>query len=388
MSSYLKESEKVSYLRSKPIRVMHLVDKLSVSGSGVHGVTKAIERWIHHFDRQQFHFCVCSLRSPELAGEIFSKQGITVDFLSMGKFDPRTLTKLLALIERENPQIIHSHGYGSNNFGRLASLLTGIPNIVHEHAVLPNQPFYQTIADIVLSPLATKAIAVSESVREFMIHSRKVRPEKLETIIIGIPLTEFHAPEPSEVQKQREQLGICSDDYVVSTVGRLDKQKGQVYFLKSAVSILRELPQTKFLIVGDGPDLLMLKSLAQKLGIAERVIFTGFRNDVATLLTMSNVVAMPSLWEGLPLTLLEAMNLSKPVVGTPAAGMKDVIRDGETGFLVPFRNADLLAKKIVYLLKNPRLANIMGEKAVKNCHNYDISQSVKRLSEIYRDLVA
>jgi glycosyltransferase involved in cell wall biosynthesis len=97
---------------------------------------------------------------------------------------------------------------------------------------------------------------------------------------------------------------------------------------------------------------------------------------------------MPSLWEGLPLTLLEAMSLAKPAVATPAAGIKDVIRDGKTGFLVPFKDSDSLGEKIIFLLKNPDVAKAMGEKAAKVCQSYDISNSVQRLSEIYRELVA
>ena len=373
---------------NKPIRVMHLMDKLSVSGSGIHGVTRAIERWIPRFDSQQFEFCVCSLRSPEISKKIFEEKGIPIFFLDKGKFDPSTLTSLLTLIKQQKTDLLHLHGYGATNFGRLASLLTGIPNIVHEHAVLSNQPFYQTIADTVLSPLTTKAIAVSEPVREFMISRRKIKPEKLETVIIGLPLAEFQAPEPSQLEESRQQLGIYADEKIVSVVGRLDTQKGQIYLLQAAVSILKEFPKTRFLIVGDGPDMSMLKSYAEQEGISNQVIFTGFRKDVSVLISLSDVIAMPSLWEGFPLTVLEAMNLKKPVVGTPAPGIPDVITDWETGFIVPFKNSEMLAEKIIELLKNMPLACKMGDRAWEVCQNYDISNSIQRLDEIYRELVS
>ncbi|ESA35871.1 group 1 glycosyl transferase [Leptolyngbya sp. Heron Island J] len=374
--------------RVAPIRVMHVIDKLSVSGSGVHGITKAIEWWIPRFNQQEFQFTVCSLRSPEPAGEILNQQGIPTVFLNKGKFSLTTLTSLLSLIRHEKPHILHLHGYGAANFGRLASLLTGIPNIVHEHAVLPNQPFYQTLADTLLSPLTTRALAVSEAVREFMIHERKVQPTKLETLVIGLPLAACQAPHSEELREKRADLGIADDEQIVCTVGRLDTQKGQIYLLKAAALILRELPKTRFLIVGEGPDRSMLQSVAQEEGIAEQVVFTGFRNDVPALLTMSDIVAMPSLWEGLPLTLLEAMNLHKPVVGTYAQGIGEVIQDQETGFLVPIKNVDFLAARIIYLLKNPHLARTMGEQGWKRCQDYDIMHSVQRLSDMYRTLSA
>lgn len=389
MKNHYSEKQKQSTLNTaEPIRVMHVIDKLSVSGSGVHGITRAIEWWIPRFDPQQFQFTVCSLRAPELAGELLRQKGIPVVFLNKGKFDPSTLTRLIALIKRKRIHVLHLHGYGATNFGRLASLLTGIPNIVHEHAILPDPPLYQRLADTLLSPLTTRAIAVSKPVRDFMCRVRQENPKKLETLIIGVPLAEFQAPDAKTVLETRTQLGITPEEQVVCTVGRLDTPKGHTYLLKAAVAILKELPQTRFLIVGDGPELSQLKAVSQQEGVAERIIFTGLRQDVPALLALSDVAAIPSINEGGPLTLLEAMNLQKPVVGTPVGFMGDVIQDGETGFLVPCKSVKQLADKLIFLLKNQQLAQKMGERAWQICQNYDISSSQQRLSEIYRELAA
>jgi glycosyltransferase involved in cell wall biosynthesis len=363
---------------------MHVIDKLSVSGSGIHGITKAFERWIPRFDPREFHFSVCSLRAPESAGEILERNGIAVFFLSRSKFDPRTLTSLLALIRQEKPSILHLHGYGASNFGRVASVLTGLPNIVHEHSVLPKQPLYQTLADAILAPITTKALACSEPVREFMFHKRKLRKENVETLFYGIPLDEI--PKLDEIEGTRKELGILTGQPVVCTVGRLDTQKGQMYLLKAAVSILKEIPDARFIIVGEGPDLKKLKSIAQRDNILDKVIFTGLRDDVSCLLALSDVVAIPSLWEGGPLTLFEAMNMRRAVVGTPAGMMNQVIRDGENGFIVPFKNAELLAEKIITLLKNPLLANAMGERGWQICQQYSISVAVERLAKLYKQM--
>ncbi|MDJ0795275.1 MAG: glycosyltransferase [Calothrix sp. MO_167.B12] len=388
INSNLKPEIKPIQKVKNNVHVMHVVDKLSVSGSGIHGVTRAIERWIPRFDKKEFKFSICSLRTPEVASELFESQGIPVHFLSKSKFDPRILTSLLDLVRRERPHILHLHGYGATNFGRVVSLLTGIPNIIHEHVVIPNQPIYQTIADTILSPLSKKVIACSDPVKEFMISDRKVRPEKIETLFYGLPLAEFRPPPHDICENERLRLGLASDDKVVCNVGRLDTQKGQIFLLKAAVSILKEFPKTRFLIVGEGPDRSMLESITQQERISDQVIFTGFRQDVPTLLALSDIVAMPSLWEGLPISLVEAMNMRKPVVGTTAGGMGSAIRDGETGYIVPFKNVDLLAEKIIYLLKDSHLAQRMGEKGWEVCqNNYDISNSVQRLSEIYRELV-
>ncbi len=371
-----------------PIRVMHIIDKLSVSGSGVHGITKAFEWWIPRFDPQRFKLSVCSLRAPEKAGKTLEEKGADVFFLNKGKFDPTTLTDLLKLIKQQKPHVLHLHGYGASNFGRLASLVTGLPNIVHEHAVLPNQPLYQTVADRVLSPVTTKAIAVSAGVANFLTQQRAIPKSKLETLIIGLPLTSVDKYDAQAVQQKRQQLGIADHEKVVSTIGRLDTQKGQIYLLEAAATVLKTLPDTHFLIVGDGPDQDMLKAAAKQGGIEQNVIFTGFRDDVPALLAMSDLVAMPSLWEGLPLALLEAMNLNKAVIGTAAPGIEEVIQEGETGFLIPTKNASALADKLIVLLQDPQLTARMGQNAGEASKQYDIHHSVKRLSEIYTQLAS
>ncbi|MEM9809039.1 MAG: glycosyltransferase family 4 protein [Cyanobacteria bacterium P01_D01_bin.56] len=375
-----------SMKRTEPIRVMHVIDKLSVAGSGVHGITKAIEWWVPRFNKKEFQFTVCSLRTPEPAGELLNRKGIPTVFLDKGKFSPGTLTALMRLMKYEQPHVLHLHGYGATNFGRLASWLTGVPNIVHEHAVLPKPPLYQSVADTLLSPLTTKALAVSTQVYDFMHAVRKERRNKLETLIIGIPLDEFQAPPQQQVQATRSQLNIAPAEPVICTIGRLDAQKGQTHLLRAAPKILQTFPKARFLIVGDGPDLRKLQSLVKTEGITERVTFTGLRRDIPALLSLSDVVAIPSIFEGGPLTLLEAMNLAKPIVGTPVGFMPDLIEDGKSGFLVPCRNASQLAEKIIFLLQHPQVAKTMGQQAQDICQNYDISRSQQRLGEIYRDL--
>lgn len=377
---------KVSKHVSKSIHVMHVIDKLSVSGSGIHGITKAIEWWIPRFDTQSFRFSVCSLRAPEPAGELFEAQGTPIFFLDRSKFDIRTLIDLLQLVKREKVDILHLHGYASTNFGRLVSLVTGVPNIVHEHTVIDDQPLYQTIADWLLSPLTSQAIAISQPVYEFMVHRRKINPTKLDTFFYGLPLSEFQAPQPLEVQETRNRLGISPEEQIVCNVGRLATQKGQKYLLQAALIVLKERPKTRFLIVGEGPERKELESFVTENGIEKQVILTGMRSDIPALLTLSDVVAIPSLWEGGPITLFEAMNLSKPVVGTPVGLMGEVIIDGETGFQIEPHSVDALAKKLLLLLQNPKLAQRMGDRAQEICQHYDLSHSVQRLSKMYQKL--
>jgi glycosyltransferase involved in cell wall biosynthesis len=370
----------------EPIRVLHVIDKLGVGGSSIHGITQLLAQSTPMFDPRQFQFTVCSLRQPETAGAVLKQAGIPLRFLSRGKFDPRTLKDLLGIVKRNRSQILHLHGFGSTNFGRLVSLLTGLPNIVHEHMVFANQPFYQTVADTVLSPLTTRALAISKPVRDYMVQTRKIQPVILDTFFCGVPLSQLHTPSPAETKSARDALGIAPDEKVVCAVGRLDPLKGLTFLLQAASRILKKRPRVRFLIVGDGPDHSALVLRAQQLGLGDRVVFAGYRRDVPTLINLSDVFAIPSLSEGGPITLLEAMQMRKPVVATPVGLISEVLQDGESGFIVPLKDPDQMAQKILVLLDDPELARKMGEKGWQLSQGFDMSHYVRRLEEIYRSL--
>lgn len=371
----------------KTIHVMHIIDKLSVGGSQVHGIGKAIEWWIPRFDPEMFRFSVVSLRGVEPFGEVFEKQGTPIDFLSKGKFDFTTLTALVRLIRERKVDIIHLHGYGASNFGRLASRITGVPNIVHEHSVFDDQPFHQTVADKLLSPLTGTSIAISKRVGKYMVDRRSIKEEGMHTFFYGLPIDEFETPEASSFIALRQELGIDETAPVVGSVGRLDTQKGLTYLMQAASEVVKSFPDVVFLLVGDGPGRPGLERYVAENGLTDNVRFTGFRSDVPVIMGMSNIFAIPSLWEGGPITLFEAMALGKPVIGTPVGVMDEVLEDGKTGFLVPCKDSTALAEKLMLLLGDPEKAEQMGAAARVAVQRYDILHSVNSLSEIYSSLV-
>jgi glycosyltransferase involved in cell wall biosynthesis len=385
---YLNQNNQGLHSKIDPIHVMHIIDKLGVSGSSIHGITQVFAQSIPRFDPKRFKFSVYSLRRKEVAGEVLKKANITHFYLNKNKFDPSTISSLFKIVKKEKPHVLHLHGFGACNFGRIVSILAKIPNIVHEHNVMMHQPRYQTVADALLSPYTTKAIAISTQVRDYMVEKRKIKPEKLETFFYGLPLAEFRSPSEEEIIQERMTLGIAPDERIVCNVGRLDPQKGLEYLLRAARLILKDSPNTRFLIVGDGPDRSMLESLAQQEGIAEKVIFTGYSSNVPVLVSLCDIFVIPSLWEGGPITLFEAMNLRKPVIGTRVGLMGEVIQDGETGFLVPCKDVESLVDRINKLLQDPDLSKRMGEKGWSICQQYDICHYVNRLEQIYQDLAA
>jgi glycosyltransferase involved in cell wall biosynthesis len=377
-------------LKTPPIRVLHIIDKLSVDGSGIHGATKLLDWLTSYSDQDKFKFSICSLRSVEPAGEIFEKNGIPIFFLGRHKFDPRTLLDLLKLIQREQPDILHLHGYGAANFVRIASLLTGIPNVVHEHAVLLNQPLYQTLVDWLLSPITKKAIAVSSSVKDFMIQYRSIPEEIIEVVLNGVPLKSFQSVQETEntnVTDLRTQFDIPENHMVVGIIGRLNPIKGHQYFLEAARQVLQNHTNVTFLVVGEGELRESLEELAKSLRVDHAVRFTGYREDIPSLLSLIDVVTIASLMEGCPLVLLEAMAAGCAVISTNTNGLKDAIKEGETGYLVPPQDSTALADKIGYIVSNPDLCKRMGDQAKVRVLEFDISETVKGIEQCYAEIV-
>jgi glycosyltransferase involved in cell wall biosynthesis len=255
---------------------------------------------------------------------------------------------------------------------------------VHEHAILLNQPFYQTIADTLLSPFTDKAVAVSNDVAEFMKEYRKTRNRDLEVIYNGINIESFVMPEAEKIEQERRKLNIPPQAKVICIIGRLDPIKGHKYLFNAFLEIKKDYPESHLLVVGEGPERQNLEQLSSSLGIRDKVIFTGYHNKVEICLGLASVFVMSSISEGLPISLLEAMNLGLPIVAFPAGGIKDIIVHGKNGLLAPMRNSNVLAEQIKVVFQNKEFSEQLGSTAKSDCKKYDIKKSVKRLEQIYQ----
>ena len=312
------------------VKVLHVVDKFGVNGSSVTGVGRLFSWWIPRFDTSRYDVRLVGLRAHDTSAAQLAATGVAVDCLGKGKFEPSTAAALRKLVRDFVPDIVHLHGYGATNFGRLSTRGLPVRIVVHEHFVDPHMPMYQQIADYVLSPITDAAIAVSESVRQFMIAQRKLPEAKVEVIYNGAPLADFQPVAAERAAEERQRWGIPADARVIGTIGRLDEQKGLTYLLEAAALLCSTGLDVRYVNVGDGPLLEPLKRQAANYGIADRVIFTGYSSDTRALQTTFDVQAFPSLWEGTPLTVFEAMAMGKPIVSTYVDGLGEVLEEAAT----------------------------------------------------------
>jgi glycosyltransferase involved in cell wall biosynthesis len=350
----------------------------------MHGVKRLFAWMIPRFDRDRFDVSLVSLRKKDLSEETLDALGIDITYLHKSKFDPSTLTALLKIIDRKKIDILHLHGYGATTFGRIAAALRGIPAIVHEHANLTDTPWFQKIADRALEPYTDIAIAVSQSTADFVVRARLVRPEKVKVVYLGAPHDEFSRQRTGEeIAEARRQLGIAPGDFAIGTVTRLHESKGNTFLVDAAKIVIDKRPHAKFFVVGEGPLREPLEAQAHALGITDRCVFAGFAKDIAGVLSAFDLSAFPSLWEGTPLTVFEALASGKAIVATDADGLLDVLTDGRDARIVPKRHAAALADAIVDLMDRPDERTRLAAAAKETARRYDITAFVRKMERLY-----
>ena len=353
----------------------------------MHGVKRLFGWMIPRFDRSRFEVSLLSLRKKDLSEDNLESLGFPVYYLEKGKFDPSTLPALVSLLSKLEIDVIQTHGYGATTFGRIAATWLGIGSILHEHANLTDTPWFQKIPDRLLDPVTDVAIAVSESTREFCIRARKLSPERVKKVYLGAPLDEFHPFSPEARRQARETLGFEPHEKIVGTVTRLMESKGNRYLVEAASILARKRNDVRVAIVGEGPLLSQLQAQASELGASGRVTFLGFQRDVAQAFAAFDVAVFPSLWEGTPLTVFEAMAMKKPLVATSVDGLRDVLCDDDNALLVPPKDAGALATALERSLDDPNLASRLSERALQTSRRFDIQRFVHKMERLYELIV-
>lgn len=370
------------------LRILHVCDHLGWEGSRMHGVKRLFGWMIPRFDPSRYEVSLVSLRRRDLSEETLDALGVDITYLEKGRFDPSTLATLLRLVDEKRVDVLHLHGYGATTFGRLVAAWRRIPVVLHEHANLTSTPWFQKVADRLLEPFTDVALAVSESTARFVTDARLVRPERVKVVYLGAPLDEFSRPRPeSERAATRAGWGVTDDDFVIGSVTRLHDSKGNEYLVRAARLVLDERPRARFLVFGEGPLRDDLEALAARLGIVDRFTFGGFVKDVPAVLWSFDLSVFPSLWEGTPLTVFEAMAASRPIVATDADGLAEVLRHEENALVVPRRDEGALARALIRMIDEPETRQRLAAGARRTADAYDIGTFVRKMERLYDVLV-
>lgn len=283
----------------------------------------------------------------------------------------------IAKIAREiGADIIHTHLSTAGLWGGVAGKLTGVPVLAHVHA-LNTKIFYQ---------IADRIVACSEGVRQHLL-AQGVSDCRVTTVYNGIEPDRFSGVE--DAATTRGSLGISGDVPLIGCVAHLSPKKGQEFLIAAIAKLVVSYPKLRCLFIGEGSDKERLAGQARQLGVADNVLFLGYRADVVSLMNACDIMILPSVRkEGLGLTLIEAGFLGKPVVGSDIPGIDEVIAGGVSGLLCPPGNAGALATALDQLLSNPSLCSAMGREGRRRAGElFTLELMLDQMEALYANLI-
>ena len=385
----------------RPIQILRAITRLNIGGPAIHAIllSTALD------DGAQF-------RSTLVAGTTAPHEGDMLDLARSHAVQPVllpalgreisplddliSLARMVRLVRRIRPDVVHTHMAKAGTVGRLAAHICGVPLIVHTyHGHVFHSYFSPAKTRVFLTieralGLATdRIIAIGDGQRN-EIASYGVAPmRKLESIRLGLELRQFLDTEKAR-GALRAELDIATDTPLVGIVARLVPIKAHEVFFEAAVQVLRDEPAVQFIVVGDGERRAELEALVDRLGIRQIVRFLGWRRDMRTVYADLDVVALTSLNEGSPVALIEALASARPVVSTAVGGVPEVVIDGQTGRTVPPANPTALAEAILTLLRDRSLGERLAIAGREHVYpRYDSSRLVDDVKNLYvRELAA
>ena len=336
-----------------------------LAGSAAYGGgERYLELLFERLDRTQYRPLLICPEPGSFVGRMEAR-GVETHLVHLSPLlNPLALWRLTRLLVRERVTILQTHGARANFYGRIAGRLAGVPIIIstvhnslkdYEVSLLTRW-FYITALRLTL-PLVHRIICVSNSNRRDQIDECPAAAARIQTVYNGVDPLAF--PSQPNRQKVREELGIVSGPVLVM-IARLAEAKGHCFLLQALPNLIKAWPNLCCVFVGDGELREHLQCLAVELAVERSCCFLGVREDIADILAAADVVVLPSLSEGFPFVLLEALAMGCPVVASRVNGIPELIEDHKTGFLVSARDSHALVVAIRKVLSDPIAAMRMG----------------------------
>lgn len=363
-------------------KILHLITDLNIGGTEI--FLSNLLPSVYNFD----HVVVSLVGKGDL-GVLLEERGIRVYELKSGKrFSPSSIWTFRKIVKCENPDLVSTWLLHADIFGRIFGKMFGVKKIISNIRVV--LPFKKYLFYYALSRATAFLVdcwtANSNAVAGFCINYLGASSEKVVVIHNGINIDKFNMV--VDCATKRRGLGIDSNDFVIVSVARLAVQKNIQELIRVASEIDKMMTRRRviFMIVGDGPERERLERMASGLN---NVIFLGKRSDVVELLKISDVFVLPTLFEGLSNSILEAMAVGLPVITTDTKENKEIIIDQKNGFLVPVSSATMISKIIINIIDNDQLIKkikINAQKTVRD--RFGIQKSVDGFTEAFNAVLS
>ncbi len=364
-------------------KVLFFVDSITFGG-----VEQAVLRLIEGLDRDVWQPVLVHHPYPGLAPLIqradqLQLRRIETAPMPLGTSGMKEMFHFMNILHREQPAIFHAHLSWplACKWGIVASLLSRTPATVVTEQLFLNIPYSRMarLQQRLMAQGVGKYIAVSNGIAEDIFQAFQIPKNKIRVIHNAVPpMDDIESNPPAEIIALKKK----SNRPLVITVARLDEQKGHRYLIEAACRV----PEATFVLVGDGAERTVLEEQVRRFKLDDRVFFFGFQKNIRDWLSACDIFVLPSLYEGLPLSILEAMAVGKPVITTDIPGNRDAVVHGVSGLLVPSQNADALATAIQSMISDPSMQKRMGQAGKEIVsHDFSLTGMIRQVTEVYAE---
>lgn len=362
-----------------PVRVMRIIARLNVGGPSIH-----VSKLSSGLPADKYEtILVTGVISPNEGDMSYMARDAGVEPIIIPTMqreisvlsDIKSVLHLYKLMRKHKPTVVHTHTFKAGAVGRVAAKLAGVPVVVHTFHGHVFHGYWGAliskgivVVEQILSRLSTAILTVSEKVKTDLLHYKIAAPSKISVLPLGLDLERFKANAQFKGEL-RQELGVAADCSLIGIVGRLVPIKNHHLFLDAAKNAVAAGFDGKFLIVGGGELEETLNAYAQQLGIADQLIFMGWRQDLPRIYADLDVLVLSSNNEGTPVSIIEAMAASVPVVATDVGGVGDLVQNGQTGYLVPSQDPVALANAMLTALQDGTTYTPNAQDFVLERHN-------------------
>ena len=370
------------------INVMHLDFCTKIGGA-----ERMLLAFLSKADRTRFNMMACCPSQAEnFCREVvkFNTKLITLDIditrlNTLNILNPSLILRLAKIFRQENIHVLHSYLFAANMRGRISGWLVRVPVIISGQRSTDDwRRKWHSIFDKTTSFMVDKYISNSTAGSNALIKRDKISYSKIITIPNGIDTERFKIVSKDKIQSLRRDMNIRENEFVVGTVCRLQPVKDLHTFLLAASIVRKKIPNAKFIIVGDGSLREELEIFAYEHNLSENVVFTGFQNDITLFIPTFDVFVLTSLWEGMPVSILEAMASGKPVVATNVGSVAELVEPNKSGILISPKDFVMLANSIIQLLEDDKTRINMGSNARKRAERYfALDKMVDDIQNVY-----
>lgn len=370
-------------------RILHIRDS-----GGLFGGENVILTLAKNLDKSIFNLRLLCMKRSDGRSEAFinaaQRIGLAVDIMEVrGRFDRKAILSLRNYILSHRINLIHTHDFKSDFYGLLSTCSLDVKKISTAHGSTRDSPlkrFYLFFDERIVYPFFDRIIAVSEDLRSQLL-GKLISPDKIEVIQNGLDI-DLLARKDNGVKPELVS-SATSGAKVFAVIGRLYPDKGHIFFIQAFASLAREHQNIIGIIVGDGPEKGNIERQIESFGLGERIQCSGVIEDIKHVYDSIDYLVIPSLTEGLPYVLLEAMASGIPVIATSVGDIPLLVQDGYTGYLVQAGDIEAMTARMRDLITMPEQARLMAERGKKMIEDQYLADCmVRKTEEVYLSLLS